>query len=248
MKKIFSLIRSYWFLLRFYLYCIFVLATPLPYYKYLTKKGRIDERNEKAFKAIKKWAKYSVKIGKSTVTVTGLENIPKDEPILFLSNHQSYADIPMLIYALNDFNIGFMLKKSITNIPFIKDYLKYMNCVPIDQKNIREAAKSVNKSVEFINEGKSLLIFPEGKRSFSNTPDEFKNGAFKIAQKTGVTVVPIYIHNVHLVYEGNERMIAPADVSINVLEPIRTAGLKRAEVQNLSDTVYNMIYSKSKSY
>lgn len=248
MRNLKKTIKSYWFLLRFYLYIFVVLIPKIPYFKYLTKKGRIGERTEKVFKAVQKWADYSVKIGKSKVTVNGLEKIPADRPVLFVSNHESYADIPMLIYALRDFNFGFMLKSTIADIPLIKNYLEYMYCVTVDQSDIRRGASAINQAAAFINSGKSLLIFPEGRRSFSNTPDEFKNGAFKVAQKTGVTVVPIYIHNIHLTYEGNGRRIAPADISVNVLDPIETDKMSRAEVKELNEKVFNLILEYSRNF
>lgn len=248
MRNLKKTIKSYWFLLRFYLYIFVVLIPKIPYFKYLTKKGRIGERTEKVFKAVQKWADYTVKIGKSKVTVNGLEKIPADRPVLFVSNHESYADIPMLIYALRDFNFGFMLKSTIADIPLIKNYLEYMYCVTVDQSDIRRGASAINEAADFINSGKSLLIFPEGRRSFSNTPDEFKNGAFKVAQKTGVTVVPIYIHNIHLTYEGNGRRIAPADISVNVLDPIETDKMSRAEVKELNEKVFNLILEYSRNF
>ena len=65
MRNLKKTIKSYWFLLRFYLYIFVVLIPKIPYFKYLTKKGRIGERTEKVFKAVQKWADYTVKIGKS---------------------------------------------------------------------------------------------------------------------------------------------------------------------------------------
>ncbi|MGN1161564.1 MAG: lysophospholipid acyltransferase family protein [Candidatus Fimenecus sp.] len=248
MRNLKKTIKSYRFLLRFYLYIFVILIPKIPYFNYLTKEGRIGERTEKAFKTVQKWADYTVKIGKSKVTVNGLEKIPTDRPVLFVSNHESYADIPMLIYALRDFNFGFMLKSTMENIPFIKNYLKYMYCVTVDQSDIRRGAAAINEAADFINSGKSLLIFPEGRRSFSNTPDEFKNGAFKVAQKTGVTVVPIYIHNIHLTYEGNGRRVAPADISVNVLDPIETDKMSRAEVKELNEKVFNLILEYSRNF
>lgn len=175
-------IRSWWFLLRFYLYILVFLIFKLPYFKRMTDEAR---RTDEVFSLVHRWADYSVKIGKSKVTVYGTEKIPKDRPVLFISNHESYADIPMLIHALRDFNFGFLLKSTMNNIPYIKDYLKYMQCVSIDQTDMRQAVTALNDASEIIKNGRSMLIFPEGKRSFNNIPREFKNGAFKIVRKTG---------------------------------------------------------------
>lgn len=244
MKKL----RGWWFLARFYTYTVLSLVPRLPYYKHLTKKGEIEKRSEKVFRVVHKWADYTVKIGKSDVKVYGTEKIPKDRTVLFISNHESYADVPMLIHALPDFNFGFMLVESITNIPFIGDYLKYMDCVAVSHRDVRQAAKALKSFEDKLSGGRSMMIFPEGKRSFNNTPAEFKNGAFRVVRKTGVTVVPIYIHNVHLVYEGNERYVQPADITVTVLDPIETKDMSREDVKRLNETCYNIIYDYSKNF
>ena len=93
-----------------------------------------------------------------------------------------------------------------------------------------------------------MVVFPEGKRGYSNTPDEFKNGAFKIVQRTGVTVVPIYLRNVFKVLEGNDSVVTPTDIHVTILDPIETGNMSRSDVKNLHDRVYNIILDESKKY
>ena len=94
-----------------------------------------------------------------------------------------------------------------------------------------------------------MAIFPEGRRTFSNTPEPFKNGAFKIAKKTGVTIVPIYLHNVHRMFEGNGHQLGlGVNVSVNILDPINTEGMTRSDVNTLNEKVYEMILNFSKNY
>ncbi|MCH5191250.1 MAG: 1-acyl-sn-glycerol-3-phosphate acyltransferase [Oscillospiraceae bacterium] len=241
-------INSWWFLLRFYLYTLAVMIPKVAYFERLTKKGEIEKRNKKAFEVIQKWADYTVKIGGSDVKVYGIEKIPTDRPVLFIANHESYGDVPMLIYALRDFNFGFMMKSTMGKIPFIKNYLEYMGSVMVNQSDMRQALSAINEAADVINQGHSIVIFPEGKRSFSNTPATFKNGAFKVVRKTCVTVVPIYLHNVHLTYEANERCVCGADVTVTVLDPIETKDMSRADVQMLNETVYNVISDYAKNF
>ena len=141
-----------------------------------------------------------------------------------------------------------MMKISLAGVPFISDISKMLKCVPVNQQNPREAVKAIHKTIETIDSGHSMLIFPEGKRGYSNTPDEFKNGAFKIVQKTNVTVVPVYIRNVFYVLEGSDGIITPTDVKITVLDPIETSNMSRADVKDLHDKVYNVILEESKKY
>lgn len=225
----------------FIAHCLYYMAPKLLILRHINKKYGAEKAEQKAFKTVQKWADRCVKTGKHTFTVNGLEKVPTDRPVLFVSNHESYGDVPMIIKALKGFNVGFVLKSTMLGIPFIGDYLKYMHCVPLDQTNMRAASKSISLAAEEIEKGYSLVIFPEGKRSFNNYPAEFKNGAFKIAAKTGVTVVPIYLHNVHYTYEGNGCMVTPANVTVNILDPIETGSLTRSDMQQLNVRVYNII-------
>ncbi len=231
----------YWWWGSFIFYVLTYMAPKILVLKLIEKTKGIEKAEEEAFLVVHKWAKRCVKQGKSTVTIEGLEKIPADKPLLYISNHQSYADIPMIIYALGSRNVSFMLKDTMLGIPFIGNYLRYMHCIPVNQKNARSAAESVNIAAEEIKNGRSIVIFPEGKRSFNNFPAEFKNGAFRIVKKTGVTLQPIYLHNVHHVYEGNGCMVTPADVTITMLDPIETGEMNRADIQILNEKVHDII-------
>lgn len=235
--------RLFWYKwwVTFILHVLTYMVPKLVLLRRIEKKQGREKAEEEAFKTVQKWAKRVVKTGHQNFNVTGLQNIPTDRPVLFVSNHESYGDVPMIIHALKGYNVGFILKSTMLRIPFIGDFLKYMHCVPLDQSNMREASKSINTAAEEINNGYSLVIFPEGKRSFNNYPAQFKNGAFKIVMKTGVTIVPVYLHNVHLTYEGNGCMVTGTDVTVNFLEPIETHELSRAEMQALNTKVYDII-------
>lgn len=231
----------YWWWGSFIFYVLTYMAPKILFLKLTEKTKGIEKAEEEAFRVVHKWAERCVRQGKSTVTISGTENIPEGKPLLYVSNHQSYADIPMIIYALGSRKVAFMLKDTMLKIPFIGNYLRYMHCIPVNQKSAREAAHSVSLAVDEINKGMSIVIFPEGKRSFNNLPAEFKNGAFRIVMKTGVTLQPIYLHNVHRVYEGNGCMVTPADVHINILEPIETSEMTRADIKTLNEKVFNVI-------
>lgn len=225
-----------------------VMEPKIAYHKHLEKKGEQEKADAFGFSAVKNWAAFATKAAKVNITVTGLEKIPKDRPVLFTPNHQSYADIPVLLHALKDFNIGFLMRKSLNNFFAIEQISHILKCVPIDQSNPRDSMRGLQKTVEQIKNGQSMVVFPEGKRGSSNTPDVFFNGAFKIVQKTGVTVVPVYLRNVFKVLEGSNFIITPTDVSVTILDPIDTAEMSRADVKQLHDKVYNIMIEESKKY
>lgn len=228
---------------------LFLVVEPkVFYYNHLEKKGKTEKANKFGFKMMKKWATSAVKAARMDIEVEGLEKIPKDRPVLFTPNHQSYADVPLLIHALKDFDFGFLMRKSLNKFFAIDQLSKILKCVPIDQDNPRDSMRGIQKTAEQIKGGLSMVVFPEGKRGYSNTPDEFKNGAFKIVQKTGVTVVPVYLRNVFKVLEGNGSYILPAKVKVTVLDPIETENMTRDDVKKLHDKVYDIILKESQKY
>ena len=228
---------------------LFVVMEPkIFYHKMLENQGKQEKADKFGFPAVKKWAKYVCKVAKVNVTVEGLEKIPTDRPVLFTPNHQSYADVPILLHALKDFNFGFLMRMQLNKLFAIEQISHILHCVPINQENAREGVKSLNKTAEQIKDGLSMVVFPEGKRGFSNTPDEFKNGAFKIVQKTGVTVVPIYIRNAFKILEGAGGVITPTDVSVTVLDPIETSAMNREQVRELNEKVHKIILEESMKY
>ncbi len=239
---------SYKTFAKIFLHLFVVMEPKIAYHKHLEKKGEQEKADAFGFPAIKKWADFVVKTAKLNITVDGLEKIPKDKPVLFTPNHQSYADVPLLLHVLKDFNFGFLMRMQLNQFFAIKQISHIIKCVPINQENAREGIKALNKTADQINQGLSMVVFPEGKRGYSNTPDEFKNGAFKIVQKTGVTVVPIYMRNVFNVLEGNGSVVTPTDVHVTILDPIETGNMSRNDVKQLHDKVYNIILAESKKY
>ncbi len=239
---------SYKAFIKIFGHLFLVMEPKIFYHKFLENQGKQEKADKFGFKAVKKWAKFAVNAAGLNITVEGIEKIPKDRPVLFTPNHQSYADIPVLLHALKDFDFGFLMRMQLNKFFAIEQISHIIKCVPINQENAREGIKALNKTAEQIKNGFSMVVFPEGKRGFSNTPDEFKNGAFKIVQKTGVTVVPIYLRNVHKVLEGSNNVITPTDIKITILDPIETSDMNREQVKALNEKVHKLILEESQKY
>lgn len=195
-----------------------------------------------------KWSEYALNDAGVKITVNGTEKIPTDKPVLFVPNHQSYADIPVLLYALRGYPFGFVIRYTMAELPLIKNFVPHLGCVSIKQEDIRQSVSALNKTAENIKSGFSMLIFPEGRREFTNTPKPFKNGAFKIVQKTGVTIVPIYLHNSHLIFEANGMQVGSPDVTVTILDPIETAEMSRADIKVLNEKVFEAISKAAEKF
>ncbi|MER2262697.1 MAG: lysophospholipid acyltransferase family protein [Psychrobacillus sp.] len=162
-----------------------------------------------------KWADGILKRTKSKFTVEGLENLPEG-PVLFISNHEGNFDIPTLLaYIPKPF--GFISKIEVKKIPLIPKWMEEMNCVFLDRTNRKSSYRSIQDTVSQLQNGHSILMFPEGTRSKGQGIGSFKSGFIRIAKEANVTIVPIAIHGTSDIMEKNNNKICPAHVQISIL-------------------------------
>lgn len=184
--------------------------------------------------------KVILKICGTTMQVKGLENVPKDIPVLYVANHRSYFDI-VTCYTLVKNNTGFIAKKEMEKFPSVQRWMKYINCQFLDRENVREGLKTILKCIDLIKEGTSIFVFPEGTRSLGGEMRPFKEGSFKIATKTGCPIIPIAIKNTETIFETHMPRVDKQTVSIEFGEPIYPADLAPAEKKFIGATVQKII-------
>lgn len=185
--------------------------------------------------------KIVILISGMKLTVKGEENIPSDRPVLFIPNHRSIFDI-VIGYSQIKKQIGFVSKKEMRKVPIFSSWMALMNCQFLDRKDIRAGLKVILKCVDLINDGVSIVIFPEGTRNKGDEPlIKFHDGSFKIAEKSGCTIVPMVLNNTDAVFENQFPRIIPRKVTLEFLPPIDVGALSKEEKKQISSTVYNMI-------
>ena len=211
--------------------------------KAVEKQGKEDERIEYVHKITSKWANAQLKMSGVQVTISGEENIPKDIPVVFMSNHQSNFDIPLLMVHIDKFK-GFVAKTELQKMPIVRDWMAYINCVFMDRNDLRQSVKTIIEGIKIIKEGHSLVIFPEGTRSKGNQMGEFKAGSFKLATKPKVPIVPITINGSYKLMEQNGNRIKPAKVEIYIHPIVETDHLTKEEIDALPNKVKTIIASK----
>lgn len=165
-------------------------------------------------------------------TVIGVERIPKNEPVLFVSNHRSYFDV-MLAYSSLPHLTGFIAKIEIAKIPILKQWMLNLKCLFLDRENAREGLKTILEGIEQIKEGTSMFIAPEGTRNQNAEMLEFKPGSLKMAEKTGCPIVPVAISHSDRIYELHAPWIRSAHVTIEYGEPIYLSELDAAAKKTL---------------
>jgi len=174
------------------------------------------------------------------MTVLGLENIPKDRPVLFTSNHRSYVDVVMG-YATLPVLTGFVAKKEISKFPGLNWWMTAVNCLFIDRDNMKQSLKIILAAIEKVKAGYSMFIMPEGTRNHSDELLPFKEGSFKIADKSGCPVIPVAISNADAIYELHKPWVKSAPVVIHYGKPIFMEDLSKEERKTLAPRVMSEI-------
>lgn len=164
--------------------------------------------------------KVCLKIAGTEVTVIGEENIP-DEPVLFIGNHRSFFDI-LLTYSRCKRLTGYVAKKEIEKVPLLSTWMRFLYCLFLDRKDLRAGLKTILQAIEYVKQGISICIFPEGTRNkgeeLSLLP--FHEGSFKIADKTGCAIVPISMNNTAEIFENHFPRIKKTHVIIEYGTPV----------------------------
>ena len=196
-------------------------------------------------KHIPHWSKGILNVTGVRLSVEGLDNIPKDGPCVFVANHRSYYDIPLLLASLDE-PYGILAKEELGKIPLLNRWMKLLGCVFVQRDDVRASVRALNDATAIVESGRSFIIFPEGNRykGEEGGAGEFKAGAFRIAVKTGAPVVPVAISGARGLFEAHGNRATPGTVHVRVLPPIQTADMSRAEQKQLPDAVRQTILAE----
>lgn len=206
------------------------------YLKFLDDEKRLIFAMNRA----KVFAKHVLFIAGIKLKIKGLENIPKDSSVIFVSNHQGNFDIPILINSIN-IPFGFIAKKELKRFPLINRWMMALNCVFISRDNPREAIKSINAAAELLNNKKNLLIFPEGTRSKDAKVKKFKSGALKLASKSNSIIIPVSINGSINAMKKNSLFIQSADVELKFYEELSVDEKTRSNSKLLAEKLESII-------
>lgn len=156
--------------------------------------------------------------------ISGLENIDRKRSYVFVANHQSLFDIPLLFHALPH-SIVMTPKKELFRIPFMGWAIKAAGFIEIDRSRPELARERLRKAAQRL-KGKriSVLMFPEGTRSATGEIKPFKKGAFHVAFDLDVAMVPVSVHGTRAIASKGSLRIRPGDVRVHVGEPVELQG------------------------
>ncbi|MDO4300316.1 MAG: lysophospholipid acyltransferase family protein [Clostridia bacterium] len=206
----------------------------------LLEQGKNEEYEELVTKKVSDWAMNRMNDSGAKVNVYGIENLPKDGSILFVSNHQSNFDILLLLSYL-PVPKGFVAKTELGSFPFVNKWMKKIHCLFMDRHDIKQSAQIIIEGIKQLKSGINMVIFPEGTRSKTGELGEFKAGSFKLATKSKCLIVPITIDGTRKIMEANNYKIMPETINLYIHEPINTSSLSKEEQAQLPDRVRNII-------
>lgn len=233
-------------MIRFIIVALFVvlflvLSIPLMLIEWGIGKFNMELKNRSSL-AIVSWAFRCVAFLSGTrLIVRGLENIPKDTAVLYAANHRSFYDI-ILTYPISCRPTGYVAKIETAKIPLLSSWMRLLNCLFLDRKDIRQGMKTILAGAEKAKAGISIFIFPEGTRN--RIPDTFlpfHEGSFKIAEKAGVPIVPVTINNSAAIFEDHFPKVKKATVVIEYGRPISMQELPKEERKFIGATVQKII-------
>lgn len=194
------------------------------------------------------WASHLLFSAGIKIRIKGLEKIKRNTNYIFIANHSSVFDIPALFVAL-PFQIGFLAKKELYNIPLFGKIIQSIGCVSIDRSNARKARMSITHAVEQLKSRKmSLALFPEGTRSEDGTIGAFKSASFALVSEAKITIVPIYIAGSFHILRKNTLMISPGTIRCEIDDPIEIANLQDCTKNRLSEITRAVLVAMQEKY
>jgi len=187
---------------------------------------------------MRRWSRDNLWLSRARVEIEGLQHIDRSRPQLLIANHSGLHDILSLAAHL-PIQFRWVAKKSLFHVPFMGWHMRRSGYIPIDRENPREAARSIVSAAQIIQSGINAIAFPEGTRSRNGDLGKFHSGAFALALRTGVPLVPVTL-------EGSYRVIMPKTLQVNpgviirikIDRPVDVAGYRRSEKQRLMGDVF----------
>jgi 1-acyl-sn-glycerol-3-phosphate acyltransferase len=224
----------------FWLYVLFT-AVFLPLWAVLRLTGPVAVRKRYEGFVVRLWAMRFIKLIGAEVTVLGRENVPDDDRVCFIGNHQSAFDI-LLIFGYSGKTPGFIAKKELMIAPVMNLWMLIIHCVFIARKNPRKSYAAMQKGIKSLKAGNPMAIFPEGTRSRNGEISDFKPGSFKLATQAGAVIVPVTFDGTGALYEETGRF-RPGRVRLVFHPPIPTEGLSSEDKKELPLRVRDIVAS-----
>lgn len=212
-----------------------ILFIPTMFFLLIVKRFKPEMASTIAQAMVRNTFRLLLFLAGAKVEVRGQNNIPKDGGVLFVSNHRSYFDI-LAGYGYTYKPLGFVAKYEMIRIPLLRQWMKILNCLFLNRKDIKQGLKTILLGIEKVKSGISIWICPEGTRNLNdNVTDvkDFKEGSLKIAEKGKVPIIPVAIYGTYEIWEQHLPYMKKNKVIIEYGEPIIIDELSDADKKKL---------------
>ena len=217
------MVRAYLYLAAF-IPLTFLLSTSAIISTLLDKSGRAYAWHARL------WGRVGLALNLVKVTVSGTEHIPSG-PVVFMSNHQSNFDILSLLAKMPR-QFHWIAKKELFDIPVFGSSMRRGGYIPLDRGDGRKALQSIDAAAASINQGKSVVLFPEGTRTADGNLLPFKRGGFILARKAAVPVIPVTINGSGRINPAGQIRLYSGNIHITLHPPLVVPPeLRRSEAE-----------------
>lgn len=186
------------------------------------------------------WSRLIFFVSRVHVDLRGLDGLDRGRPYIFAANHLSMFDIWAFL-ALLPFQFRFVAKASLFRWPFLGWHLKRSGNIAVNRHNPRQAVRSLEQAGEKIRGGVSVVVFPEGMRTWGEAVAPFKKGSFLLAQHAGVPIVPVTIIGSHRLLPRGSALICPGVMQMIIHRPIEYEEYKGLDLDTVAEQVRTRI-------
>ncbi|MEW6674112.1 MAG: lysophospholipid acyltransferase family protein [Thermodesulfobacteriota bacterium] len=200
----------------------------------------LDKKGEAPHLVARVWGRSLLFAAGVKVTVENPDNIDPSRSYIYMSNHQSNFDIPVLLAYL-PVQFRWLAKVELFRIPIFGFAMQRAGYISIDRSDRKAAILSLKRAAEIIRGGVSVLIFPEGTRSRDGNIRPFKSGGFILAIDSGVPIVPVIVHGTWPIMPKDRLRVRPGNVVLEIREPVETSPYSRSDKAALLDKIRGII-------
>lgn len=203
--------------------------------------GLFDPQGKRVYLIARLWTRLILQIGGITVNVEGLNSLDSKRQYLFVVNHQSNIDIPVLIQALPNFQLRWIAKKELLWVPLFGWAMWASKHITVNRTDSLDALKSLDTAKRRIAAGISVVIFPEGTRSIDGKLLPFKRGGFLLALKTRTAIVPVTISGTGKLLPKGDWRIRGGEIKVTIGAPLTVENFRAGGLRGLSAQVHEII-------
>lgn len=217
-------------------------------FRHLAKIGKEKESWNKAWKYVRGFFRGLLFFAGTRMDIRGAENLPKDTPALYVGNHRSYFDI-ITLQTLSPVPMAFVAKKEFLKYPFLNLYMTDIGCIFLDRENPKAAIKTISEGTRRLKEGLSMGLFPEGTRNHGEELLPFKEGGYRMAEKSGRPIIVTALTGMDNIFEANKnRFIKKQKVIIEFSKPVYVSEMSKEERKAFYDSIPGQIEEMLKAH